>query len=298
MHRANMSLAVALTLAAMFAFAAMDGLSKVLAGKLAIAQMLWFRYILFTALAVIVLHRQGLAGVWRTGRPWLQGGRSLLMVVENGIFVLAFKYLPLADVHAIAAASPLIVIALSVPMLGEKVGPRRWLAVIAGFLGVLLIVRPGFQDLSWPILIAIAGAILWGLYQILVRMCGMGDKSETTWLWSAVIGLIATSFVGPFTWVAPDASGWLMLIAIAVLGCGAHLALIQAFVLAEAGVLQPFSYSLLLWATLIGYFGFGDVPDRWTLAGATLILASGLYAWHRERVLRGRETAGRAEQGP
>ena len=123
---ARTSLAISLTLGAMFAFAIMDGLSKALAGKHAIPQILWIRYILFTLLAVVVLRHQGLANVWRTERPWLQGGRALLMVVENAVFVLAFKFLPLADVHAIAAASPLIVIALSVPMLGEKVGIRRW----------------------------------------------------------------------------------------------------------------------------------------------------------------------------
>ena len=274
----------------MLAFAAMDGISKVLAGKHAIAQILWIRYILFTLLAVAVLRSQGLANIWRTERPWLQGCRALLMVIENGIFVLAFKFLPLADVHAIAAASPLIVIALSVPMLGERVGSRRWLAVAVGFIGVLLIVRPGFAEVSWPILIALLGALLWGLYQILVRMCAKTDRSETTWLWSAVIGLIATSFVGPFTWVTPDGMGWLMLLAIAALGSGAHLALIHAFGLAEAGALQPFSYTLLLWAAVIGYVAFGDVPDAWTLAGAAIILASGLYAWHRERV-RAREAA-------
>ena len=279
-----MGLAIALTLAAMLAFAAMDGLSKVLADRHSIAQMLWIRYIVFTVLAVVVLRSRGLAEVWQTQRPWLQAGRSLLMVIENGIFVLAFKYLPLADVHAIAAAAPLIVIALSVPMLGETVGIRRWLAVLGGFLGVLLIVRPGFEAMSWPILIALFGAFLWGLYQILVRMCGMTDPSETTWLWSAVIGLFATSFVGPFTWVAPSATGWLLLLAVAVLGCVAHLALIQAFALAEAGALQPFSYTMLLWAAVIGYLVFGDVPDRWTFAGAAVILAAGLYAWHRERV--------------
>lgn len=288
---ARTSLAISLTLGAMFAFAIMDGLSKALAGKHAIPQILWIRYILFTLLAVVVLRHQGLANVWRTERPWLQGGRALLMVVENAVFVLAFKFLPLADVHAIAAASPLIVIALSVPMLGEKVGIRRWLAVTAGFLGVLLIVRPGFNDVGWPVLVALLGAFLWALYQVLVRLCAQTDKSETTWLWSAVIGLVATSFVGPFVWVPPDGMGWLMLLGIAALGSGAHLALIQAFGLAEAGALQPFSYTLLLWAAVVGFLAFGDVPDAWTLAGAAIILGSGLYAWHRERV-RAKEAPG------
>jgi drug/metabolite transporter (DMT)-like permease len=277
--------AILLMLAAMAAFAAMDGISKVLAQSLPIPQILWVRYILFTLFVALMLRRRGLRVALRSGQPWLQAARALLIVVENGLFVLAFVYLPLADVHAIAAASPLIVVALSVPMLGEKVGPRRWLAVLAGFAGVLVIVRPGFQAISWPILIALFAAFLWGLYQILVRQCARTDSGETTWAWSAVVGLGATTLVGPFVWVQPDATGWALLVAIAILGSVAHFALIKALELWQAGALQPYSYTLLVWAALIGYLGFGDLPDGWTLAGAAIIIASGLYAWHRERRL-------------
>lgn len=281
------SIGILLTLVAMLAFAAMDGVSKLLASSLPIPQILWVRYILFLGLAVVVLRRKGLAAVWCSGQPWLQFARAVLIVVENGIFVLAFKYLPLADVHAIAAASPLIVIALSVPLLGESVGPRRWFAVLAGFLGVVLIVRPGFQEIGTGLLIALLGAVLWGVYQIMVRLCARTDSSDTTWLWSAVVGLAVTSLVGPFVWTPPDASGWGLLVVLSLLGTLAHLALIKALTVAEASVLQPFGYTLFLWAIVIGYLGFGDLPDAWTLTGAGVILASGLYAWHRERVRRG-----------
>ena len=190
---ARTGLGILLTLVAMFAFAAMDGVSKVLAGALAIPQILWVRYILFTVLAVVMLHRLGIARIARSERPMLQGVRALVAVVENATFILAFTYLPLADVHAIAAASPLIVIAVSVPLLGETVGPRRWLAVLAGFIGVLMIVRPGFAEIGPGHLVALAGALLWGSYQLLVRLVSKTDRSETTWLWTAVVGLIATS---------------------------------------------------------------------------------------------------------
>ncbi|MDX2159430.1 MAG: DMT family transporter [Hyphomicrobiaceae bacterium] len=285
-RRDRPGLAILMMLAAMLAFAAMDGISKVLAQQLSIPQILWVRYILFTLLVALLLRRKGLATAMKSGQPWLQTARALLIVVENGVFVLAFVYLPLADVHAIAAASPLIVVALSVPMLGETVGPRRWLAVVVGFAGVLIIVRPGFQLISWPMLIALFAAFLWGLYQVLVRMCAATDSGETTWVWSAVVGLAATTLVGPFVWTWPDATGWALLVAIAILGSLAHLALIKALEYWEAGALQPYSYTLLLWAAVIGYLGFGDIPDRWTFLGAALIIASGLYAWHRERVVR------------
>lgn len=275
---------ILLTLLAMFLFGVMDALSKALTAEHAVPQILWVRYIVFSGLAIIALRRQGLARVWHTERPWLQGLRGLLLVVENGVFVLAFKYLPLADVHAIAAAAPLIVVALSVPILGETVGIRRWLAVLVGFLGVLLIIRPGFQEVRPAMLIALLGALMWGSYQIMVRLAARTDPSSTTWLWSAAIGLFATTLVGPFTWTQPTPTGWLMLIGVALLGSAAHLALIKALGLAEAGALQPYSYTLLLWASVIGFFAFGHVPDRSTLAGAALVLASGLYAWHRERI--------------
>jgi drug/metabolite transporter (DMT)-like permease len=277
-------LAIALMLAAMLAFAAMDAVSKLLAAHLSIPQILWVRYIFYTLFVAAMLRKPGLWATLQSGQPWLQLARAMLIIIENGMFVLAFTLMPLADMHAIAAASPLIVVALSVPMLGEKVGLRRWMAVLAGFAGVLLIVRPGFQTLDWRFAVAVAGTSLWALYQVLVRMCARTDSSETTWAWTAVVGLVATSTVGPFVWVWPDAHGWWLLLLIAVLGTLSHLALIKALGYAEAGSLQPYSYTLLIWAAVFGVIVFGDIPDRWTIAGATVIILSGLYAWHRERL--------------
>ena len=131
-----------------------------------------------------------------------------------------------------------------------------------------------------------AAAILWGLYQVLVRMCARTDTGETTWAWSAVVGLAATTLVGPFVWTWPDGRGWALLLAIAILGSAAHFLLIKALEYWEAGALQPYSYTLLVWATVIGFLIFGHVPDGWTLTGAAIVIASGLYAWYRERVIR------------
>jgi len=285
--RPHLGLGILLMLLAMLSFASMDAISKALARALPIPQIMWVRYAIFTALALLMLHRLGITRVARSARPALQATRALVAVIENSVFVLAFTYLPLADVHAIAAASPLIVIALSVALLGEHVGMRRWFAVAVGFIGVLLIVRPGFEAIGPGHLVALAGALLWAAYQLLVRMVSQHDHSDTTWLWTAVIGLVLTTFIGPFYWTWPDARGWGLLLAIALMGSAAHLALINALARAEASALQPFGYTMLMWAAVIGYLAFGDVPDRWTVAGAGLILASGLYAWHRERVRAG-----------
>jgi drug/metabolite transporter (DMT)-like permease len=279
---------IALMLAAMFAFALMDGLTKKLTATLPITQIMWTRQIVFAAIAVIWFWRAGLQRALATTRPLLQGSRALLLLIESACFIVAFKFLPLADVHAVAASTPLFVVALSVPFLGEKIGPRRMLAVLLGLAGVLIIVRPGLVTLSWPMLLALIGAVLWGVYQIMVRILARTDNGDTMWVWNAMVGLAATSLVGPFHWVPPDATAWVLLVLVALLGAGAHIAMIKAITLAAPVILQPFTYMLFVWAVVVGYVMFGDMPDHFTLAGTTLIIASGLYAWHRERV-RARE---------
>ena len=276
-------LGIVLAVAAMFCFASMDAVSKLLVARYAIAQILWVRYIFFVGFALLMMRPAGIRRTARSARPMLQAGRALLLVVENAAFVLAFLYLPLAQVHAIAAVSPLIVIALAVPLLGEQVGPRRWLAVGAGFAGVLLVLRPGFQTLHWPLLVPVGGALLWALYQILVRLCGRSDGPLTTLFWSAAVGCAAISFVGPFQWTTPDAADWMRLLLVALFGSLGHFALIKALHFVEASAVQPFSYTLLLWAATLGYLIFGNVPDGWTIAGGAIVVSSGLYSWYCER---------------
>ena len=274
---------VALMLGSMGLLACMDAVSKVLAADYPIPQILWVRAVMFAAFAAAMARRIGLRRAWRSGRPGLQLFRSLLMIVEMGVFVLAFTYLPLADVHAIAASSPLLVIALAGPLLGERVSAARWCAVVAGFAGVLAIVRPGFQEVGPGLLIALLGALLWAAYQILLRLVSRSDRSETTLLWSGVVGALALTAVGPFTWRAPDLEGWLWLALLGALGAAAHLLLILALEAAPAAALQPYSYALLVAAAAVGFLGFGDAPDAWTVVGAVVIVASGLFAFCRER---------------
>jgi drug/metabolite transporter (DMT)-like permease len=282
------TLAIAMVLAAMFAFAVMDGLTKLLSQTLPIPQIMWVRNILFAALALALLRSQskdvGFTTLATSKRPGLQFARAILLIIESAMFMLAFKLMPLADAHAVAAVAPLLVVALSVLFLGEKVGPRRWAAVTTGFAGVLLIVRPGFAQVELPVLIALGGALLWAIYQIMVRICSRVDRSETTMLWTALVGLGATTFIGPATWVWPDQIGWAMLIAIALMGSISHMVLIKALALTQPSLLQPYNYTLFVWAILVGYLFFGDIPDRWTLTGAAIIILSGIYVWHRERV--------------
>ena len=279
----NLPLGALYTVLAMLGFAGMDAMSKWLVADYAIGQMMWIRYAVFCLFAWLVVRRKGFRASFRTRRPWLQAARSVLGVIESAIFVVAFNYLPLADAHALAATAPLIVIAFGVLFLGERAGVTRWLAVAAGFVGVLLIVHPGFRTFDWPLLLPLLGAFLWAGYQILVRLCAREDSAETTLVWSAFAAFAATTLIGPFQWQWPDAFSWTLLITTALLGALAHYALIKALDHAEAGAVQPYSYTLLVWVTVLGALVFGDIPDGWTVLGAAIIVASGLYTWRHDR---------------
>ena len=274
------------TLLSAFGFASMDAMSKLLVRDYAVSQALWIRYAVFTVFALLIARRTGIRRTVRSRRPWLQAIRALLGLVENGIFVLAFLYLPLADTHAVAATSPLIVIALSALFLHERPDLRRWLAVAAAFAGVLLIVRPGFQALSWPLLLPLGGALLWAIYQMLIRLCAGSDPPQTTLLWTAWIGLAATTLIGPWQWQWPDATAWALLIGVAIFGSLSHYALIKALDYASAGAIQPYSYFLLVWAAVLGMVVFGDIPGVWTIAGATIVVLTGLYVWRQDSIGR------------
>ncbi len=268
---------------AMLCFAVMDAISKFLVADYAVGQMMWIRYILVFFFAWFIVRRQGLRNALKTKRLGLQIVRSLVAVVEGGMFVLAFRYLPLADTHAIAATSPLIVIALGVIFLGERAGPARWLAVVAGFVGVMMIIRPGLRALDWPVLLPLVGAVMWAGYQVMTRLASRTDSADTSLIWSVLVALVATTFVGPIDWQWPTATAWVLMVIIAAIGAVAHYALIKALDYAEAGAVQPYSYTLLVWAALLGAVVFGDVPDGWTIAGAAIVVASGLYTWHHDR---------------
>ncbi len=285
-----------LTCASMLMFACMDAMSKFLVQDYPVVEALWVRYVIFTGFALLIARPRGIRQTWRSTRPWLQAGRALLSLVENGIFVVCFVYLPLAETHAVAATSPLLVVLLSVLVLRERAGLQRWLAVVVGLAGVLLIIRPGFATLTWPLLLPLSGALLWAVYQVLVRLLARGDSPETTLLWSAGVGLAAISLVVPFQWHMPDAQAWLLLVCIGVLGSLAHFALIKALDFAEASAVQPYGYTLLVWASVLGFLVFGNVPGPWTIVGGCVVVAGGLWAWwqdvigHRGRGARARHT--------
>ena len=268
------------------ALACMDAGSKILASSYPIVQILWIRYLLFITVASWLVRRRRRMF---SRRPWLQLSRGLLLVIEIGLVVYAFSKMELADVHAILAITPLLVTALSVPLLGEKVGMRRWSAIGVAFIAMMIILRPGLGVLEPITLLVLLSASMFALYLVLTRLAGRADPPEVSMFWMAVTGFIALSGIIPFYWQMPGSAGdWGLFGLVAVLGISGHFCLIKALQLAEASVLQPYSYTILVGAIVVGYVVFGDLPDLPTTIGATLIVASGLYVFARERQQRHR----------
>lgn len=266
----------------MFFFVAMDAIARELTQRLPVGQIMWVRFLVFAAIAIAVIGPSNVRTTLKSNNPWLQFWRGVVMVAEIGIFVLCFRYLPVADVHAVAAATPLLVTALAAPVLGEQVGWRRWVAVCIGFVTVLVIIRPGFRDLDWFHILPVIAAAIWAVYQVMIRLTGRYDGSNTTLLWTALSGAVISTFFGWIGWVWPSPETWLLLVAAGVLGGAAHYTLILALSAAPASILQPFVYTTFLWALVLGLVFFGEFPDEITLIGAGILIAVGIYVMRRE----------------
>jgi drug/metabolite transporter (DMT)-like permease len=286
----NLARGVTFAVASMFMFAVMDAISRVLARdmQLSVAQILWVRFVIFFLFAVAIIGPKRFLPSIRSAMPRVQLLRAVALIFEIGIFILAFRYLPIGDVHAVAAAAPLIVLVLSAVMLDERVTLAIWLAVVVGMIGVLLVMRPGLRDFSWFHAIPVIGALSWGFYQTLVRLVGRRDSADTTLVYTVVVGLAVMTCVGPFFWKPPTLGGWGLLLLSGLLGAGAHLALIKAYEACSAPRLQPYGYTLVLWAIAVGLVALGEFPDAWTILGAAIIVGAGLFALLRERALAAR----------
>ncbi|MGH6898168.1 MAG: DMT family transporter, partial [Geminicoccaceae bacterium] len=274
---ASVSGGIACALAAWLLFAGMDAGSKLLAERYSIIQILWVRFVSLVVIAAWLARQWGGSDALRTRHFWLQSLRSMLLVVEIGLFILTITVLPLANAHAILAATPLIVTALSVPLLGEHVGIRRWSAIAVAFAGVLIILRPGLGVVHPIALLALLCSLMFALYQILTRIVSRTDPPLTTLFYTALVGVGGLTLIVPFHWTTPDVAGWALFGLVAALGASGHYLLIKALQLAPASVLQPFSYTILVWATLVGFLVFGNLPDRLTVVGALVIASSGVY---------------------
>ncbi len=277
-------LAIGLFLLAMIVFTGMDGLAKhTTEGGLAPEVVTMLRYGLVVGLLVPVV-----AWRWRerplaTSQPLLHILRGLLLIGSATLFVYAVRTLPLETATAIGFVSPMFVTIFSIVFLAETVGLRRWAAIIAGFVGVLAILRPGTEAFSPAMLLPVLSSCCWAGGLIITRKMRGRERSFTVLAWTTGVGLVVVAPFGLINWQAPTAWQWAALAGIACCHIAGQMLTIRAFMLASASLLAPFSYTTIIWATLIGYFAFGSLPDLPTGIGASVLAAAGLYVWHRER---------------
>ncbi len=275
---------VLLVTAAVFCFSCSDASSKYLMDVLPAVQVTWLRFAVFVLVMAPVALRMGPAAALRSSHPILQVLRGLGVVVSGLLFILALGVIPLAEATAMAFVSPLFVTALSVPLLGEAVGPRRWAAVLTGLAGVLIIVRPGTDAFDPAAVLPILAALIWAGSLVITRKTSGAENPLTTMIYSALVGFVGLSVLVPFAWVG---LGWREVglgLLTGLTATAAQCFIVLAYRQASASLLAPFFYSQLVWSVLLGFAIFGSVPDSWTLAGTGVILASGLYTVHRERL--------------
>ena len=282
----NTRLAILFILITSVMFALLDTGVKFFGQFYPVLQIAWARYVFQMVLVPVVIGRTRPRDIIRTKRPWLQVLRSLMMVGATLSFFTAVRYMSVAEAAAIGMISPLMVTALAIPLLGEKVGPRRWMAVACGLIGALIIIRPGYGVLSWAAILPVITAICYALYQITTRMLAEIDPPITTFFYSGAVGVVVLSLAVPFSWQTPTAGGWAMMISLGLLAGAGHYCIIQAIRRAPASVLAPFGFVQLVWVTILGYLVFGDVPDKPTILGAAIVVASGGYVYYRENVVK------------
>ena len=277
---------IVLMCAAVAVLAVMAAIFKHLAPDYPAVQIVWARYFFHFALVLVLVPRR-IPRLLVSQRKDLQVLRSVLMLGATACSVVGVRYLPLADFAAIGFVAPLLVALLSIVVLGETVGVRRWTSLFIGFAGVLIVVRPGAGVMNWAAALPIGMALCYASYQIITR--GIRELADpfTSLIYTAFVGAVATSAVLPFVWVPPDLEGWALMICVGVFGGFGHLALIRAYKITTASLLAPFGYTNLLWAAVLGIVMFNDIPDYWTLFGGAVIAASGLYVVQRERVAAG-----------
>ena len=264
----------------------MDGFAKYLSADLPVLQITWARYfftVVFTLPVMFFFYNKQL--VW-TDKPKLQFFRGIILLCANICFFYAISVISLAKALTLAFIAPLIVTAFSPIILGEKVGVRRWTAVIIGFIGSLVVIRPGFVELNLASFAALGTGVMYGFYLIITRKLSISDNPLLTLLLTGLVGLVIISSVIPFIWVKPTLNQWSIMAGIGVFACIGHLFLILSLKYADASKLAPFSYFEIITNIIIGYYFFNNFPDNWTFLGLFIIILSGIYISRREIAIR------------
>tara|TARA_Y100001970_G_scaffold254565_1_gene330423 strand:+ start:60 stop:920 length:861 start_codon:yes stop_codon:yes gene_type:complete len=268
---------------AFFLFATTDVAQKYATIYHSIFQIMLFRYLFLFIIAIIEAKRKKNVRVWKTNNLKLQLIRSLCSILETAFFVTSFRYLSLGDVHSVAALSPIIVVALSIIFLKEFVDKKIWFAIFFGFIGVLIILRPGFDVFNFKSLIPLGAAFTFAIYQILTKKVSEVDKDETSLFFTSLFGVITMVILASIYWVDFIFISYFLLPLIGIMMSLAHYSLIIALARAPANKIQPFHFSLIFWAIIYGFVFYNDVPDVPTVFGALIIVLSGIYIIHQQR---------------
>ena len=261
--------------------------TKLVSGDFPIVQIVWVRAAGHLAWMLVLFWPQHRLAMFRTRRPGVQLARSTLLFASSVLWIIAIPHVSLATAGVIGFTAPIMVVMLSIPMLGEKVGVHRWGAVAAGFVGALVVLRPGSGGLPPEVWLIFGTALSFAVYQILTRQLADTDSLAATATYTVLVQFVVTSVLLPFqfTWPSADqTAAWLAFAGIGLLGGFRHFFVVKAYEHAPASFISPFFYLELVGITAMGWLVFGDFPDAWTWAGAGIIVASGLYITHRERL--------------
>jgi drug/metabolite transporter (DMT)-like permease len=289
---------IALILASTVFLGTSDVTAKYLSAILPSIEITWIRFLVFAMIMSPAMLPGSPLFALPASRPGLQLLRGATLLGSSLFFISGLRFLPIAEASATGFVSPLFVTALSIIFLGEKVGMRRWIATAVGLVGVIIILRPGTGAFHSAAFFPLVSALAWACTLIMTRMMSGSERAVTTMTYSSITGLCILSALVPFVWVAPTWHDILFGILIGVASTAGQWIVVLAFRYADASVLAPFSYTQLLWVSILGFLIFGEVPDVWTITGAAFIVASGLYTAHRERVRRSQLLAVPAEPSP
>ena len=289
---------IALILASTIFLGASDVTAKYLSASLPSIEIAWIRFLVFALIMVPAMVPGSPLYAMHTGRLGLQLMRGAALLASSLLFISGLRFLPIAEASATGFVAPLFVTALSIVFLGERVGVRRWLATAVGLIGVLIILRPGTGAFHPAAFFPIVSALAWAGTLIMTRMMSGKEAAITTMTYSSIAGVCILSMLVPLVWVAPSWHDVLFGVLIGVASTAGQWIVVLAFRYADASVLAPFSYTQLLWVSILGFLIFGEVPDIWTVVGAVFIVSSGLYTAHRERARRSQLLALGGESSP
>jgi drug/metabolite transporter (DMT)-like permease len=275
---------IMLIVAALLLINCSDAIAKLVITEIPVFQLALFQAAAMVCAVPVLARTRRFTRLIKTRRPWLQLLRSACQFGSALCFYFGLSRLPLPDVIAIIMVGPLMVTALAALVLRERVGMRRWVACAFGLIGALIVVRPGFEGMGWPALLPIGAVAFFSVYVVCTRLTAPYEHTGTMMFWGAIVGLVALAVAAPFYWVPPSPLVWLGLACVAVMSAGSNGLTIRAYAHAPASLLAPFAYIEIVGGTILGYLIWRHFPDGMTWVGIAVIVSSGLYVWHRERV--------------